>query len=334
MIWTLGADQGMFPEGRFLLLTHGRIDSVRISNNARYASNFAAPTTKFSSDTNTLFLLNFDDNHDAYTTATVGVGGINVKQHIPLREGASEPWPGVEGQGIDGFTVEGGGIYVARSQRAQVSNIVGTGGGYGLWLRDMCHNSTVRNCKFTQGETSQFCVGVSESGRVYLENLQLTSEGVAAFVSANSRVVWRNSKASTTATVPAIFSFNGAVGDFYPDCDCHSVEFDDNSTDSAECAVIVEGLYYAHFENCTFFLQDAADPPLIVVGSDSGPLILDECIYRQSGSADENIRHLTSGSLTHHAYIKGIRALDTLGGPVVWSEKAGYAIVIDRDGTI
>jgi hypothetical protein len=37
-------------------------DSLRVSNSARYTANFTAPSAKFSSDGNTVFLLNFPTN--------------------------------------------------------------------------------------------------------------------------------------------------------------------------------------------------------------------------------------------------------------------------------
>jgi hypothetical protein len=55
-----------------LALNHGYYDSLRISNTARYTSNFTAPTAKFAVDNNTIFLLNFPAN-----TPTGTIEGFN-----------------------------------------------------------------------------------------------------------------------------------------------------------------------------------------------------------------------------------------------------------------
>jgi hypothetical protein len=55
-------------------MTKGWVDSIRISSTARYTSSFIAPTAKFASDGNTMFLLNFDNNYDQFTVANTMYG--------------------------------------------------------------------------------------------------------------------------------------------------------------------------------------------------------------------------------------------------------------------
>ena len=54
----------------------GVIDSVRISNVARYTSNFSKPTAKFSNDSNTLILMNFDEQLGPFTRADSSNGTV------------------------------------------------------------------------------------------------------------------------------------------------------------------------------------------------------------------------------------------------------------------
>lgn len=50
------------------------IDAVRLSNVARYTSGFAKPTTKWTLDANALFVMNFDEQFDAFTVARTNFG--------------------------------------------------------------------------------------------------------------------------------------------------------------------------------------------------------------------------------------------------------------------
>lgn len=59
-------DNGANPGSTYF---DGHIDSMRISNTARYTANFTAPTVEFTNDSNTLLLLKFD-GADASTTIT------------------------------------------------------------------------------------------------------------------------------------------------------------------------------------------------------------------------------------------------------------------------
>ncbi len=69
----------------------GAVDSVRLSNTARYTSDFTPPTAKFTADANTLFLCNFDSiltvivgcttsNGQGYTVYRCGTGNFGQTQ--------------------------------------------------------------------------------------------------------------------------------------------------------------------------------------------------------------------------------------------------------------
>jgi hypothetical protein len=56
----------------------GKIDSVRISNVARYTSNFTAPTEAFSSDANTVFLAQYDSDLNSSVGGWTGTASGNA----------------------------------------------------------------------------------------------------------------------------------------------------------------------------------------------------------------------------------------------------------------
>jgi hypothetical protein len=51
---------------------NGSIDSVRISNNARYTGAYTVPTTKLTSDANTVLLLNFNNGTSTVDYSSIG----------------------------------------------------------------------------------------------------------------------------------------------------------------------------------------------------------------------------------------------------------------------
>ncbi len=76
----IGPDQDQFPDGGIGIANNpnGRMDGVRLSNNARYTSNFTPPTAKWGApDANTLVQCNFDNQPDIFTVC-------RQKDNIPV----------------------------------------------------------------------------------------------------------------------------------------------------------------------------------------------------------------------------------------------------------
>jgi len=69
------------------LVWAGQLDSIRISNVARHTSAFSAPTSKFSSDTNTAFLTNIDNTVDTLVQVD-SLFGTGAKPWMPIRNWA------------------------------------------------------------------------------------------------------------------------------------------------------------------------------------------------------------------------------------------------------
>jgi hypothetical protein len=101
-------------------------DSLRISNTARYTSNFTAPTAKFASDGNTLFLMNFPTNAPT-GTIQASQGGSTVYIPIETSNGAALLNPAY----IGNLTLSGNGIFATWMINSTIENIglyAGVGG--------------------------------------------------------------------------------------------------------------------------------------------------------------------------------------------------------------
>lgn len=79
----LGPKIARWPEATFGSITAEiLVDSVRLSDAARYTSSFSPPSRKFPNDRHTLMLLNFDDQYDAFTVGKTKDGDA----HLFLRD--------------------------------------------------------------------------------------------------------------------------------------------------------------------------------------------------------------------------------------------------------
>jgi Pectate lyase superfamily protein/Concanavalin A-like lectin/glucanases superfamily len=117
---TLGAEvAGLNGYGPFWRTSTGGfvIDSVRISKVARYTSNFSRPTAKFSNDSNTLALLNFDNNPTIFTVAQ-SQGGSTF---LPVINQQYPPVP-VYYSVVKNLTVNNGGVWEIGCQYCSIDN--------------------------------------------------------------------------------------------------------------------------------------------------------------------------------------------------------------------
>ncbi len=144
-------------------------DSLRISNNARYTAPFSKPTAKFTTDANTLFLLNFP------STAPVGtvegynpVYGINVFIPIETSEGYAE----VGSAYIGNMYLAGQGIYANWMINSVIENIQMVSSGPScVYLHDNDFQDTIRNvlCQMTAGPFTGvgFILGNQSNNNLY-----------------------------------------------------------------------------------------------------------------------------------------------------------------------
>lgn len=327
--WYVGSDGLMFPEGSYRLSSFGIIDSIRISNTARYTSNFTAPTTKLTRDNNTLFLLNFDEFTNAYAAASVGYGGINIKHYVPMRQFSDSVEP-LENVALDGLSVEGGGVLVQRCRHSRFTGLGISGGQYGLLMRDHCDYSRAEDIAIDAGATSQLGLAVVQSQPVFLDNITIASAGFAGLVISTSRVVANNIDSAASAGLAALFNNNTDDGsEAHVEAYCRAVSLTRTGT-SPECIGILDFQHYAQFDACTFNMVAAGSPnqpPIFKVGGNLGDLVFNDSVFAQPGGSTvpQNIRHLTSGFVPNKAYVNRYRTFDayTL---TAFSSHAGYVV--------
>jgi Pectate lyase superfamily protein/Concanavalin A-like lectin/glucanases superfamily len=117
----IGAGMGNFPLGPPVFDAVGldAIDSVRLSNTARYTENFSIPTVKFANDAQTLLLLNFDNVDSNFVVAET-----TPQPNHPTPAYLSSPFAQPDANGI--FQIANVGV-----QNLQINCSRGSSGIYG-----------------------------------------------------------------------------------------------------------------------------------------------------------------------------------------------------------
>jgi hypothetical protein len=118
-------------------------DSIRISNTARYTSNFTPPTAKFTADGNTMFLENFPTN--APTGTIEGYSGINGGTNVFIPIETSNGAADLNPLYIGNMQLSDNGIYANWMLNSTIENIQVQGAGRTcLNLHDNDFQDTVR----------------------------------------------------------------------------------------------------------------------------------------------------------------------------------------------
>ncbi len=167
----LGPKAATFLETSFLNnMAKGWVDSVRLSGNARYTANFTPPTAKFTYDGNTMFLLNFDNNYDQFTTATTMYG----TQTLFLRRFGG-------GMGLVGdlrisdIDFIGTGPEFIYTILSMIDNVEVTTSRRGVQFINNCYLNRINSLHVIGYSTAQFAFGVgAASGVLSMEDLALT----------------------------------------------------------------------------------------------------------------------------------------------------------------
>ncbi|HET9699263.1 MAG TPA: LamG domain-containing protein [Terriglobales bacterium] len=184
--FTIGAKVMGFMESTFdSPMTKGWVDSIRISNNARYTANFTAPTAKHGNDGNTMFLLNFDNNYDQFTVATTMYG----QQHLFLRR-----FGGGIGQ-VGNFHLSdmafiGTGpefIYVIASL---IDNVEITAARRGLQFVNNCYLNRLTSVRVVAQSTAQFALGFgAASGVLTMNDIAISGAHYPFYLDSSSAVI-------------------------------------------------------------------------------------------------------------------------------------------------
>lgn len=209
--------------------SEGKIDSIRISNMARYVTAFTAPTTKFTADANNLLLLNFNS---FYRGMVVGTAGLATSAYIPFRVCgicAGALLTNVKLHDIQ-FATSSGGLYVTSTVLTEFDNLDFENPKISMWLYDNAFLSMMKNIKIIarSGSPNGGIAGLiitQQSGVVQIDGLDAgggafqvivaTSSGIynRMFLSPNSYTIGSGVFKSGGA-INANYVFNGLITDY------------------------------------------------------------------------------------------------------------------------
>ena len=157
----------------------GSVDSIRISNTARYTgASFTAPTAKFTADANTLLVVNFDSQYDVFTEAQ----DTNGAHRIPLMYRSEWTGGGIVRSALRNIAFHGAahgfGPMIYKDPRSIHSNVIVAGGQGGMLFSNNCFESSLDSYQGEAGFSgySQFQLATSNQvGVMRLSNLYLYS---------------------------------------------------------------------------------------------------------------------------------------------------------------
>mgnify|MGYP005810466599 CR=1 FL=1 len=208
---TVGPRVGGFLESTFLnYMTKGWVDSLRISNNARYTANFPQPTAKFAYDGSTLFLLNFDNNFGQFTTATTWLG----PEHLFLRR-----FGGGLGQvgnfHLRDMQITGTGPLFVYMINSYIDNISITAARRGLHFVNNCYLNRLGSIRVVGQTSTQFGIGIGPaSGVLTMTDINISGGHYPFYLDNSSAVIhglWVELAAGTEIGAVLKGNVNGSV---------------------------------------------------------------------------------------------------------------------------
>jgi hypothetical protein len=184
--FTIGPKVQSFLENTFDgPMTKGWVDSVRISSTARYTADFTPPTAKHANDGNTLFLLNFDNNYDQFTTATTMYGA----QTLFLRR-----FGGGMGQ-VGNFHLSdmafiGTGPEFMYMVTSLIENVEITAARRGLHLVNNCYLNRLTSVRVIAQGSAQFGIGIgAASGVLTMSDIVIAGAHYPFYMDTSSAVI-------------------------------------------------------------------------------------------------------------------------------------------------
>lgn len=205
---TLGGDAfgpGQWPDGGGSNAWMGQMDSIRISNIARYTSNFTAPTAKFTADAHTLFLENFVNvgTHNTPATALIQTtvpktnsylvvhtgtkasqGAALTLKHLQLKNGAySIMTIATPGNVMEDIAIVGpwqAGIYLSENSYSSQIDRISVDNSHNIGIATVAvADATIRNYQ-TTGNVYDYVA--QSGGHIYGMLLAASANAVATFV--------------------------------------------------------------------------------------------------------------------------------------------------------
>ena len=166
-------------------MTNGWIDSIRISSTARYTTNFTNPTAKAAFDSNTMLLLNFDNNFDQFTTATTSDGPA----YLFLRR-IGGGYGQVADLQLRDLSLIGTGPYAIYMINSRFENLTSTTYWRGIQLLNNDYLNRLTSVKVIGASSTLFDLGIGPAGGVLTMNdISLTAGHYPFFQDTGSAVI-------------------------------------------------------------------------------------------------------------------------------------------------
>ncbi len=166
-------------------MTNGWVDSIRISSIARYTTNFTAPTAKETYDSNTMLLLNFDNNFDQFTAATTSDGPA----YLFLRR-LGNSYGQVSFLEFRDLSLIGTGPYAIYMVNSRFENVATTAYWRGIQLLNNDYLNRLTSIKVTGASNTLFGLGIGPAGGVLTMNdISLTAGHYPYFQDTGSAVI-------------------------------------------------------------------------------------------------------------------------------------------------
>ncbi|HLH05685.1 MAG TPA: glycosyl hydrolase family 28-related protein [Terriglobales bacterium] len=182
----LGPTPGGWLESSFNNpMTNGWVDSIRISSTARYTADFTAPSTKATFDSNTMLLLNFDNNFDQFTTATTPDGAAYL---FLRRPGGS--YGQVNFLDFRDLNLIGTGPYAIYTVNSRFDNVMTTGYWRGFQLINNDYLNRLTSVKVIGAEKTLFDLGIGPMGGVLtMSDIALTGGHYSFYQDTGSAII-------------------------------------------------------------------------------------------------------------------------------------------------
>lgn len=208
-----------WPEGSIAhFAANALVDSLRISNVARYTAGFATPTTKFASDGNTLMLLNFDEQYDVFTVGRTKDGPA----HLMYRDTSPANIGGAYSMELRSLLLAGGahpGAILTYCNNARVENLRVTSTTFGVLMWQNCFLSKWTRPFVQIGGTGnasgRFAIANSVQGGVWELDFPFLGGGAIQLYAGTASVTllhpWFQSEANTLTNFLGSSADDGVV---------------------------------------------------------------------------------------------------------------------------
>jgi len=321
--FTVGPILSGWPEGAVLgNSVDGAVDSIRISNVARYPASFATPSAKFSNDSGTLALLNFDDQYDAFTVGSAN--GRDHNAHFFLRYTPNNG--AITDVELSDLYFDNGtarcGPMIRKTNASRYRNLEIRGGTCGLWLQDKDYETQIDYYVFRASTThTRFDLAFTNASGVSDIVRPLLFGGRYQFVDAGDqptvlRSGWFQTESNTIAAILASGSGGQTVKDIRD-----SAFNSESGGASLEALIILAGV-----QGSVNLMADSLQAPPAIAAmkvEGGGHINIIGGLFSGSENAPANISII--GELSSPIYLYGV---SRTAPNIPWSDNPAYLTAI------